>query len=57
MVCSKILFVASQHRIEMELILKYSPFKTEEEFFEQFKKIVDHGKLLLFWFKNYMYEL
>ncbi|XP_033118794.1 ATPase MORC2-like isoform X2 [Anneissia japonica] len=28
-----------KHRIEMDLILKYSPFKTEEEVFEQFASI------------------
>lgn len=28
-----------QQRLEMEIILKYSPFKTEDEFFAQFDKI------------------
>ena len=28
-----------QHRMEMDLILKYSPFTTEDEFFAQFKRI------------------
>ncbi|XP_056009160.1 ATPase MORC2-like [Ostrea edulis] len=28
-----------KHKLEMEIILKYSPFKTEDEFFAQFDKI------------------
>ena len=33
-----------QHKIEMDLILKYSPFKTESEFFNEFDKITESGK-------------
>ena len=33
------LFVFLQHQMEMELILKYSPFKTEAQFMSEFDKI------------------
>lgn len=36
-----------QHKTEMELILKYSPFKSESEFFGQFDKISESGTLAI----------
>jgi len=32
-------FVCDQHQTEMELIMKYSPFKTEAQFMKEFDKI------------------
>lgn len=37
-------FLFLQHQIETNLILKYSPFKTESQLFEQFNKIGPKGK-------------
>ena len=33
----------SQHQLELNLILKYSPFKMESQLFEQFDKIGSKG--------------
>ena len=33
-----------QHQVELQLILKYSPFRTETELFEYFDKITGKGK-------------
>ncbi|XP_072164060.1 ATPase MORC2-like [Diadema setosum] len=36
-----------RHRVEMEIILKYSPYHTEEELFRQFRRIKNTGTLVV----------
>jgi len=36
-----------KHKLEMEILLKYSPYHTRDELFKQFKKIGSHGTLLI----------
>ncbi|XP_054749134.2 ATPase MORC2-like isoform X1 [Lytechinus pictus] len=36
-----------RHRVEMDIILKYSPFHTEEELFRQFRQIKNSGTLVI----------
>ncbi|XP_038055650.1 ATPase MORC2-like isoform X2 [Patiria miniata] len=44
-----------RHKIEMDLIYKYSPFKTEEEFFAQFDRIEgDSGTLVIIYHMKLM---
>jgi len=39
--------LARKHKLEMEILLKYSPYHTRDELFKQFKKIGSHGTLLI----------
>ncbi|XP_067033345.1 ATPase MORC2A-like isoform X2 [Acropora muricata] len=38
---------SDKHQVELNLILKYSPFKTESQLFEQFDKIGSKGTLVI----------
>lgn len=40
-----VIIFSSQHQIETHLILKYSPFKTDLQLFEQFNKIGPKGNI------------
>jgi hypothetical protein len=37
-----------QHQVELDIILKYSPFKSESELLGYFDKIQTKGRLLVF---------
>jgi len=44
---SALIFLFVQHQTEMELILKYSPFKTEAQFMKEFDKIEGNSGTLV----------